>query len=146
VGIIPPPSANFGCVSFLAFSPQLAIVLGHTDSFTLKSSFTLSSTAPAINPITEPVTLKAGTFTTTIPPGSFAAVESDLKGLNRFLFNGVIDGTALNALIELTGTQRYALAARATGASLTGTKNPVPVGLIIGGNCGTSSVTAKITP
>ena len=70
VGIMPPPAG----VPFLAFGAQLQIHFGrrpNTDAFTLQSSFTLSSTAPAINPVTDPVTLQVGTFTTTIPPGSF---------------------------------------------------------------------------
>jgi YVTN family beta-propeller protein len=70
VGIMPPPQG----VPFLAFSAQLQIHFGrrpNTDAFTLQSSFTLSSTAPAIDPVTQPVTLQVGTFTTTIPPGSF---------------------------------------------------------------------------
>ena len=70
VGIGSPPA----CVPLLGFSTTLAIVLGHTlntDAFTLKSSLTLSSGSPAINPVTEPVTIQVGTFTATIPPGSF---------------------------------------------------------------------------
>ncbi len=69
VGIMPPPAG----VPFLAFNAKLQIHFGrepNTDAFALESSFTLSSTAPAINPVTQPVTLQAGTFTTTIPPGS----------------------------------------------------------------------------
>jgi YVTN family beta-propeller protein len=70
VGIIPPPPT----VPFLAFNAALEIHFGskpNTDAFALESSFTLSSTAPAINPVTQAVTLQVGTFTTTIPPGSF---------------------------------------------------------------------------
>ena len=70
VGIVPPPPG----VPFLAFNANLDIAFGtspNTDAFTLGTSFTLSSTAPAINPVTQPVTLQAGTFAVTIPPGSF---------------------------------------------------------------------------
>jgi hypothetical protein len=148
VGIMPPPPGSSGCVPFLAFNPQLAIRFGHlpnTDAFTLQSSFTLSGTAPGINPVIQPVTLQTGTFTATIPPGSFKVGESDLIGGKRFLFVGVIDGAALNVLIALTGTQRYTFQAVARGASLTGTTNPVPVGVTIGGDCGTASVTATMS-
>lgn len=149
VGIMSALPANSACVPFLAFNPELQILFGratNTDSLTLKSSFTLSSSAPGINPILDAVTLKAGSFTATLPPGSFKEVASGLIGLNRFLFKGTIAGTALDVQIDLTGTQRYSLAAHATGASLTGTQNPVPVGVTIGGDCGMASVTAKITP
>ena len=68
VGIVPPPPG----VPFLAFNAQLEIQFGskpNLDAFGLGSGFMLSSTAPAINPLTEPVTLQIGTFATTIPPG-----------------------------------------------------------------------------
>ncbi len=113
-------------VPFLAFRAQLEIAFGRApnqDAFALESSFTLSSTAPGINPVTEPVTLQIGTFSTTIPPGSF-------KQIGRlFTFAGAIGGASLEALITPTGTLRYAFVASAQGASLTGTTNPVTVRL-----------------
>jgi hypothetical protein len=47
----------------------------------------LSSTAPAINPVTQPVTLQVGTFTTTIPPGSFTTPLGTPLG-SGFTFGG----------------------------------------------------------
>jgi YVTN family beta-propeller protein len=138
VGIVPP----WASVTFLAFSAQLQIAFGRTpnhDAFALESSFTLSSTAPAINPVTQPVTLQIGTFSTTIPPGSF-------KQIGRlFTFAGVIGGVSQEALITPTGTLRYAFVASAQSASLTGTTNPVSVTLTIGGDSGTTSVKAIIS-
>jgi YVTN family beta-propeller protein len=137
VGIIPPSTT----VPFLAFSAQLQIAFGRApnqDAFALESSFTLSSTAPAINPVTQPVALQVGTFSTTIPPGSFK------KTGQLFTFAGVVNGVSLQALVTPTGTLRYAFAASAQRASLTGTTNPVPVTLTIGGNSGTTSVKAII--
>jgi YVTN family beta-propeller protein len=66
VGIIPPPVG----VPFLAFSAKLAITFGgapNEDSFNLHSPFTLSSTAPALHPHRDSVTLQVGTFSITIP-------------------------------------------------------------------------------
>ncbi len=48
--------------------------------------------------------------------------------------------------IKPTGTLLYAFNAEATGASLTGTMNPVPVMLTIGDDSGATSVTAAISP
>jgi hypothetical protein len=98
----------------------------------------LSSTAPAINPVTSPVALKIGTFSTTIPPGSFK------KNGRLFTFAGVINGVSLQALVTPTGTLRYAFAAAAQRPNLTGTTNPVTVTLTIGGNSGTTSVKAIV--
>jgi hypothetical protein len=140
VGIVPPPSG----VPFLAFSATaLDIDFDGSGSpiFNLHSQFTLSSTAPAINPVTQPVTLQVGTFSTTFPPGSFA---KQLDG--SFTFAGVIDGVSLKAQIRPAATLQYTFHAKATaGASLTGTKNPVYVTLIIGGDSGATSVTAEIS-
>jgi hypothetical protein len=58
-------------VPFLAFNAKLEIDLEHKpnkDRFKLLSSFTLGSASNGINPLTEAVTLKIGTFITTIPP------------------------------------------------------------------------------
>jgi hypothetical protein len=140
IGIIPPPPG----VPFLTFNAELAIQFGGTpnqDAFGLGSNFTLSSTAPAINPVTQPVTLQVGGFATTIPIGSFVKQKD-----GSFAFKGIIDGVNLEALIKPTGTLRYAFQAKATGANLTGTTNTVYATLIIGGDSGATSVTATIVP
>jgi YVTN family beta-propeller protein len=139
VGIVPPPPG----VPFLAFYAQLVIQFGsipNKDAFGFGSNFTLSSTAPAINPLTEPVTLQVGTFAITIPPGSFGEQKD-----GSFAFKRVIDGVILEELIKRAGTLRYAFQAKATGANLTGTTNTVYATLIIGGNSGATSVTAGIS-
>ena len=145
VAIVPPPVG----VPFLAFSAKLAIQFGSIptkDAFGFASNFILSSTAPAINPVTEPVTLQVGTFTTTIPPGSFKKQKD-----GSFTFEGAIHGVGLGALIKRTGTLRYLFEAKGLGANLTGTVNTVYVTLAIGGgsysnsNSGATSVTAEIS-
>jgi YVTN family beta-propeller protein len=139
VGIVPPPPG----IPFLAFNANLDIDFGtapNTDAFTLGTSFTLSSTAPAINPLIDVVTLQIGTFAVTIPPGSF---NENGKGI--FSFEGVINGVTLRALIKSTGTLRYAFQAESVSASFTGTQNTVYVTLTIGGDSGATSVTAQIS-
>jgi hypothetical protein len=140
VGIIPPPPG----VPFLAFSAtRLGIAFGaapNTDSFNLQSLITLSSTAiKGINLHTQAVTFQVGTFTTTIPPGSFTKQPD-----GSFTFVGVINGVNLSVQIKQQVTLRYFFNAGATGASLIGTTNSVYVTLIIGGDSGAASVTAAI--
>jgi hypothetical protein len=109
---------------FLAFNAKLVIQFGsqpNLDAFGLGSGFMLSSTAPSINPLTGPVSLQIGTFSTTIPSGSFK------KDGSSFVFAGGLGGVELEARITPTGTLRYTLDAGAKGANLTGTTNPVPV-------------------
>ncbi len=144
LAIVPPPPG----VPFLGFGAILNIAFGtgpNTDAFQLGTSFTLSSTAPAFNPLTQTVTLQIGTYAATIPAGSFHETG---KGI--FSFEGVINGVTLKAVIKSTGTLRYNFQAGAQHASLTGTQNAVYVTLAIGGggfsnsNSGATSVTASI--
>jgi YVTN family beta-propeller protein len=136
VAIVPPPPG----VPFLAFSATLAIDVDapKQDAFNLQSQFTCSTVN--INPVTAAVKLQVGTFTTTIPPGSFKKQPD-----GSFTFAAEIGGVTLTALIKPTGTKRYAFNASATRASLTGTKNPVYVTLIIGDDSGATSVNAHIS-
>jgi YVTN family beta-propeller protein len=140
VGIVPPPPG----VPFLAFSATaLDIAFGaapNQDSFNLHSQFTLSSIAPGLYPHRDPVTLSVGTFSTTIPPGSFKQPDGS------FFFAGVVNGVSLKARITPTATLQYAFHAKATGASLAFSTKPVYVTLIISGDSGATSVTAAISP
>jgi hypothetical protein len=139
VGIVPPPPG----VPFLAFNAHLQIQFGskpNLDAFGFGSGFMLSSTAPAINPLTAPVTLQIGTFSTTIPAGSFK------RSGRSFVFAGSVGGVDLGARITPTGTLRYTFDAGAKGANLTGTQNTVYVTLTLGGDSGATSVTALINP
>jgi hypothetical protein len=86
------------------------------------------------------VTLQVGTFTTTIPPGSFK-----LANAGTFTFSGVINGVTFQVRIAPMGAPQYSFQAQASSASLTGTVNPVPVTLAIGDDGGTTSVNAQIT-
>jgi hypothetical protein len=141
VGIVPPPPG----VPSLAFSATaLDIAFGtapNEDFFNLHSQFTLSTTAPGLHPHRHPVTLQVGTFSITIPPGSFTKQPD-----GSFFFTEVINGVNLTARITPTATLQYAFHAKATGVSLTGTTNPVYLTLIVGGDSGATSVTAAISP
>ena len=140
VGIIPPPLG----IPFGAFSAKLEIHFGkspNTEHLNFNANLILGSASNGINPPAEPVTIKVGTFTITIPPGSF-----DGTGFGPFQFEGVIDGVRLVVLIQPTGATRYSFHAVAHNANLTGTTNPVPVTLTIGDDSGTTTVKANISP
>ena len=137
MGIMPPPT----CIPFLAFNGKLEIDLEHKpnkDHFELLSSFTLGKASNGINPAAEPVTLRVGTFTTTIPAGSFKEI-----GQGIFVFHGVIGGVRLEALIAPTGSSRYALVAAAQ-EQLDRDCEPGAGDADIGNDCGTTSVDALI--
>ncbi len=119
-------------VPFSAFSAKLTI-FAYKPSFTLLADFTLGSTSNGINPLFEDVTLRVGSFTTTIPPGSFT-----MTAPGTYAFIGVIDSVFLNVLIKLEGGKEYTFQA-AANVNLAKTKSPAPVTLTIGNDTGTTT-------
>lgn len=128
-------------VPFAAFHAKVEIELGplaNDDAFEVKADFTLGAGSNGIDPLTEDVSLQVGTFSTTIPAGSF---KVDKKG--RFKFEGVIGGVSLQAKITPLGANSFEFKAEGTGTDLTGTVNPVTVQLAIGDDGGSTTVTAE---
>ena len=56
--------------------------------------FTLGTSSNGVAPLTEAVTVQVGTFSTTIPAGSFTLKKG------RFTFEGVINGVRLEAVLQ----------------------------------------------
>jgi hypothetical protein len=91
-----------------------------------------------INPLTQNLALRIGTFSVTIPPGSFKQIA-----LQIFVFQGVVNGVDLNVQIVALGNNIFALAAESKGLNLTGLTNPVTVVLTIGDDTGSTPVIAQ---
>ncbi len=128
-------------VPFAAFTAKVEIELGplaNDDAFKVKANFTLDAGSDGIDPLTEDVSFQIGTFSTIIPAGSF---EVDKKG--RFKFEGVIGGVSIQAKITPLGATSFEFKVEGQGADLTGTVNPVTLGLTIGGDGGSTTVTAE---
>ena len=119
---------------FSDFSAKLDI---SSAGFDLTGTFTLG-TGGMIDPPTQPLTLVVGTYTVTVPAGSFKAGPK-----RTFTFAGTIGGVALQIRITLLRGQSYSIQVDASGVNLTGLTNPVMVSLTIGNNTGTTSVTAR---
>ena len=139
-------------VPFAAFAAKVEIELGplaNDDKFELKSTFTLGSGSDGIDPLTEDVAFQVGTFSTTIPAGSFKfrPAEPGKKGKPgkpaRWTVEGMIDGGDLEAKITDLGGGSFEFKAEGEGADLTGTANPVTVKLKIGDDEGSTTVTAN---
>ena len=130
-----PPFATFTATLKLKFGPRV------NDAFDLESKFALGAASNGIDPLTDNVTLEltggTGTFTTTIPAGSFT---KDKKG--RFTFKGTVEGVKLDATLTPLGGQRYAFTAEGKHADLSGIANPVTITLTIGDDSGSTTVTA----
>ncbi|MHB8547533.1 MAG: Ig-like domain-containing protein [Nitrosotalea sp.] len=124
-------------ISFSSFTAKVHIEDNYTH-FELKSKFTLGTGSTGINPVTDNISLQVGTFSTTIPSGSFKHDDKQYK------FEGVINGVHIETSIKSLGSNTFELKAEAEHANMTGTANPVPVQITIGNNSGTTTVNAKI--
>jgi hypothetical protein len=129
-------------IPFAAFTAQVEIRLSPrtgSDAFQERATFTLGAASDGINPSTEAVSFQIGTFSTTIPAGSFQAGPR-----GQFTFEGVINGVTIEVRIAPAGGNRFTFQAEGTDANLTGIANPVTVPLTIGDDSGTTTVTAEI--
>ena len=133
------PFAAFAAKAEIAFGP-----LANDDAFEVKATFSLGAGSDGIAPLTEDVSLQVGTFSTTIPAGSFTFVPAKPRKPAHFKFEGVIGGVSLQAKIIPLGADSFEFKAGGQGADLTGTVNPVTVGLTIGDDGGSTMVTAEI--
>ena len=128
-------------VSFAAFDPKLEITLGplaNDDKFDVQATLTLGTSSNGVAPLTEVVIVQVGTFSTAIPAGSFTLKKG------RFMYEGVINGVTLEVVLQsLILGKDYRITVEGKGADLTGTVNPVTVGLTIGDDSGSKTVTAE---
>jgi len=72
------------------------------NQFEIQGGFTLGAGTNGINPLTEAVVLQLGTFSVTIPSGSFKRARG-----GSYQFEGTVDGVALEIHIAPAGTNRY---------------------------------------
>jgi hypothetical protein len=134
-GLGPMSVATTTLVPFASAFAKLEIA---NHRFDLKESFTLGANSTGINPVTQNVTLQIGTFTVTIPAGSFKRIPD-----GRFAFEGVINGVSLEVQIVPLGNKIFTFKAEGTGADFTGLTNPVTVVLTIGIDSGTTTAVAQ---
>jgi Beta-propeller repeat len=121
-------------VLFSSFSAKLGIFAGPPASFALNSTFTLGS-GGTINPLTDPITLQVGTYSVTIPPGSFSQLQNGSKA-GGYVFSGTINGVALGVQIVPLGGLTYQFKATGQPVNFTCSANPVTVAITIGNNAG----------
>lgn len=109
------------------------------DTFEMQGTFILAPASDGIDPLTEDLTLELGSFSTTIPAGSFAKANN-----GRFKFSGVIRGLTLDMEIRPLKGGGFDLRANGANADLDELVNPLPVKLTIGTDSVSSTVDAKI--
>src|SRR5438128_982013 len=109
----------------------------HKREFEVKGTFTLGAGSDGIHPNTEVVTFQVGTFSATIPAGSFRR-----HGHGTFKFEGVAGGARLEVKIQARGGNRFEFKAEGKGAQV-GTATPVTVRLAIGDDAGSTVARVK---
>jgi hypothetical protein len=129
--------AGASCVPFASHRFTVEIDLHSPSQFEIHGSFKLGASSDGIKPLTEALTLTLGTYTVTVPAGSF---RKDGRG---FEFHGVINGAFLQMEITPLGHNRFLFEAEGRNANLTGTTNPVELDLSIGNDCVTTQVHAR---
>jgi hypothetical protein len=112
--------------------------LSESDSYYIKGNFTLAENSDGIDPLKEDVNLKVGTSNLTIPAGSFSK-----KGWRKYKFKGRVGGIRGYMRITKFKSNSYYFMAWINGADLTGTPNPIPIGLSIGDDSGQTDTWLK---
>ena len=130
-------------VPFADFTAKVDIALALPSAFAANGNFTLGAGSNGINPATENVDLEIGTFSTTIPAGSFIFHPAKNNKGAGFTFDGEIDSVLLSVKISDLGGGNLQLQASGQDANLAGTTNPITVGLTIGDDEGSTTVKAK---
>ena len=118
-------------VPFASSSAELDI---RNDIVSLSGFFTLGANSNGIDPVTENVTLQIGTFSVTIPAGSFKLNPDQSYG-----FKGGINGVSIEIQVSKTGQRLFIFDAVFTGLDLTGITNPETVVLTFGINSGSAA-------
>lgn len=125
-----------GTVPFSQFSPT--VVLSTKDmSFSFAASFTLASTAAALTPNTQSMTLTIGGLILTLPAGTLQLTNAKS---GQYSYTGTING--VNLAVRLLGKSLgpYSVSVTGTGYNLIGVGNPLPVSFTIGNNKGSANV------
>mgnify|MGYP003460702770 FL=1 len=133
--------------SFLPQNPTVAMTVKSNtmaidDLFTVNFSF---APGTGINPLTEAVSLRVGSFSATIPAGSFQFKPAKRNQPAQYAYTGTINGVSLTVKISLLGGNSFEFRAAGNGANLAGTVNPVTLAVMLGNDQGQATVTAQIT-
>jgi 6-phosphogluconolactonase len=116
-------------VPFAVSTTNFETEAGTPATFTLSESFTLGKNSTGIDPVTERVVMRIGTFAVTIPAGSFTMLAN-----GTFNFDGTINQVTYKVTIAPLGNNSFKFTANAKGLDLTRLGKQVPVLLAIGFN------------
>ena len=131
--------ASSSTTPFSTFLVKAEIDEDRKTTFRVGGYFELSKGNDGIHPLSEPVTLSVGSYTVTIPAGSFRE-----RGGWKFEYEGWINDVEVKMAIYHIEKDQYLFGAEGKGRILSGIVNPVTVGLAIGDDEGSTTVKADI--
>jgi YVTN family beta-propeller protein len=140
-GIAVAPGAQ-DLVIFNPTTPFAAFTIANLNispqGFHEQADFTLAANSHGIDWAHQPLTLTIGSFSLTIPAGSFQQVGGNM----HFVFNGTVNGLQVDFNLKANGQSStdFSYVVNVQGVNLTGQPNPVTVGLKIGQNVGSTTV------
>jgi len=117
---------------------SLQILAGPPVGFDLEATLSLDSSA-VVNPLTQVVGIQIGTFSASLPAGSFKFVQNG-KNTGAYVFQGSLNGTNLKVQITPLGQNQFQVSAIGKQVDLSGLTSPVTVTVGIGGNSASTSV------
>lgn len=125
-------------LAFATLTAHAEISKGSHPGFELSGNLTLGPGSAGVAPDAQPVTVAFGSFSATIPAGSFRKNKN-----GHYSFEGSINGVHVEFSIAAAGGSSFTFHVEADGANLSGTSNPIPLELLIGTSGGTTLVTAE---
>jgi hypothetical protein len=123
-------------LNFSAFRAEAEVATGSRPGFEVRGSFTLGAGSNGITPDTQPVTFTLGSFSLTIPTGSFKSRHN-----GRYGFEGTINGVSLEFDIRPLGSNRFEFSVEGHGVNVGPTTSTLPFELVIGSDGGTTQAT-----
>lgn len=133
----PAKACSSGPTSSLTASLQ--ILAGPPPGFDLEATLGLDSSI-VVNPLTQVVDIQIGTFSISLPAGSFKWVQNG-KNSGNYIFQGTLNSINLKVLITPLGQNEFQISAVAKQVDLSGLSSPITVTVGIGGNSASASVT-----
>ena len=130
---------NYATEIIKQFALDISKVEIKDGKFEVKGSFTLGKQSDGIDPLTEYLSLKMGTFMTTIQPGFF-----ELNNRGTFKLEKEINGVELEIMITPDGDNGFDFKVEGKGVDLTGISNPVEIKLTIGDDYVITTILADI--
>jgi hypothetical protein len=126
-------------IAFSSFAADAKIHGGKKPSFSLNATAAPAANGYAINPPIQDLFVAFGTYSFTIPAGSFVY---DAKHA-MYNFSGVVQNVSLSARIVPQSNGTFVLSITGNGVDLTGNSNPIPLELHVGSDVGKTTVVAQ---